>query len=83
MSISPAPEVGGNTETHVRICYTVIAAMSRCLPERAFATDAGTHGNFLFGGVDPENDEYYVCLRLHGRRLGRGAPSPTATTPAT
>ena len=57
----PAPEVGGNTETHVRICYTVIAAMSRCLPERAFATDAGTHGNFLFGGVDPENDEYYVC----------------------
>ena len=57
----PAPEVGGNTETHVRICYTVIAAMSRCLPERAFATDAGTHGNFLFGGHDPENDEYYVC----------------------
>ena len=57
----PAPEVGGNTETHVRICYTVIAAMSHCLPERAFATDAGTHGNFLFGGVDPENDEYYVC----------------------
>ena len=57
----PAPEVGGNTETHVRICYTVIAAMSRCLPERAFATDAGTHGNFLFGGHDPENDEFYVC----------------------
>ena len=57
----PAPEVGGNTETHVRICYTVIAAMSRCLPERAFATDAGTHGNFLFGGHDPENEEYYVC----------------------
>ena len=57
----PAPEVGGNTETHVRICYTVIAAMSRCLPERAFATDAGTHGNFLFGGHDSENDEFYVC----------------------
>ena len=57
----PAPEVGGNTETHVRICYTVIAALSRCLPERAFATDAGSHGNFLFGGHDPENNEYYVC----------------------
>ncbi len=57
----PAPEVGGNTETHIRLCYTVIAALSRCLPERAFATDAGTHCNFLFGGHDPDNDEYYVC----------------------
>ena len=78
----PAPEVGGNTETHVRICYTVIAAMSRCLPERAFATDAGTHGNFLFGGHDPRTTSS-TSATTSWSRAGAGAPSPTATTPAT
>ncbi len=57
----PATCVGGNTETHIRIAYTIIGAMSQCLPERAFATDAGTHSNFLFGTVDPRSDEYVVC----------------------
>ena len=57
----PAPEVGGNTETHPRIAYTVIGAMAQCMPERAFATDAATHCNFLFGGIDPRSDDYYVC----------------------
>ncbi len=57
----PAPEVGGNTETHPRIAYAVIGALAACAPERAFATDAATHCNFLFGGQDPRNDEYYVC----------------------
>ncbi len=57
----PAPEVGGNTETHLRLCYAVIAALSERLPGRTFATDAGTHCNFLFGGVHPESGEYYVC----------------------
>ncbi len=57
----PATCVGGNTETHIRIAYTIIGAMSQCLPERAFATDAGTHSNFLFGAHDPRRDEYVVC----------------------
>ena len=57
----PAPEVGGNTETHPRIAYAVIGALAACTPERAFATDAATHCNFLFGGQHPVNDEYYVC----------------------
>ena len=38
---------------HIRLCYTVIAALSRCLPERAFATDAGTHGNFCSADTIP------------------------------
>ncbi|WP_246724149.1 hydantoinase B/oxoprolinase family protein, partial [Rhizobium leguminosarum] len=54
----PAPEVGGNTETHIRICYTVIGALAVAVPERAFATDGGTHSNFLFGGQNSRTDEY-------------------------
>ena len=57
----PATCVGGNTETHIRIAYTIIAALSQCVPERAFATDAGTHSNFLFGATDPRSDDYVVC----------------------
>lgn len=57
----PGPSVGGNTETHIRIAYTVIGALAKCVPERAFATDAGTHSNFLFGAYNPYSDEYVVC----------------------
>jgi len=57
----PATCVGGNTETHIRIAYTIIGAMAQCVPERAFATDAGTHSNFLFGAYDARSDEYVVC----------------------
>jgi N-methylhydantoinase B len=60
----PAPEVGGNTETHPRIAYTVIGALAQAVPERAPATDAATHCNFLFGGTDPVTGEYYVCYDL-------------------
>ena len=57
----PATCVGGNTETHIRIAYTIIAALSQCVPDRAFATDAGTHSNFLFGATDPRSGDYVVC----------------------
>lgn len=60
----PAPEVGGNTETHIRICHTIIGALSQAAPERAFAPDGGTHSNFLFGGVNPRTGEYIVCYDL-------------------
>ena len=60
----PAPEVGGNTETHIRICYTVIGALSKAVPERAFATDGGTHSNFLFGAYNQRTEEYVVCYDL-------------------
>ncbi|MGD9536781.1 MAG: hydantoinase B/oxoprolinase family protein [Alphaproteobacteria bacterium] len=73
----PAPSVGGNTETHIRIAYTVIGALAQCVPERAFATDAGTHSNFLFGTRDPRYDEYVVCYDFMsagwgGRRFADG-----------
>jgi N-methylhydantoinase B/oxoprolinase/acetone carboxylase alpha subunit len=73
----PAAEVGGNTETHIRTCYTIIGALAEAVPERAFATDGGTHSNFLFGATDPRSGEYVVCYDLSGvgwggRRAGDG-----------
>ncbi|MGE4248986.1 MAG: hydantoinase B/oxoprolinase family protein [Parvibaculaceae bacterium] len=57
----PAPEVAGNTEVHPRFCGVIFGAMAQCVPERVMASEANTGGNFVFGGVDPENGEYFVC----------------------
>src|SRR3984957_9176174 len=48
----PAPEVGGNTETHPRIVGTILGAMANAVPNRTMAAEGGTHSNFVFGGVD-------------------------------
>lgn len=60
----PAPEVGGNTETHPRIAGAVIGALASAAPERAFASEGGTHLNFVFGGQDKANDEYFACYDI-------------------
>lgn len=57
----PAPEVAGNTECHPRYAGLIFGAMSRCVPDRVMASEAGTGGNFVFGGRHPDTDEYYVC----------------------
>ncbi len=67
----PATCVGGNTETHIRIAYTIIAALAQCVPDRAFATDAGTHSNFLFGATDPRSGDYVVCYDFTCAAWGR------------
>ncbi len=60
----PAPEVGGNTETHPRIAGAVIGALAPAAPDRAFASEGGTHLNFVFGGQDKANDEYFACYDI-------------------
>lgn len=67
----PAPEVGGNTETHPRIAFTIIGAFSKAVPERVAACEGGTHLNFVFGGYHEDYDEDYVCYDLEG--VGWGA----------
>jgi N-methylhydantoinase B len=57
----PAPEVAGNTEVHPRFTGIILGAMARCVPDRVMASEAGTDGNFVFGGRHPMNSEYYVC----------------------
>jgi len=57
----PAPEVAGNTEVHPRFAGIILGAMASCAPDRVMASEAGTGGNFVFGGVHPDHEEYFVC----------------------
>jgi N-methylhydantoinase B/oxoprolinase/acetone carboxylase alpha subunit len=73
----PAPEVGGNTEAHPRIAGAVIGALAQAAPERGMAAEGGTHLNFVFGGHDRKNDEYFACYDIEvvgwgGRPFGDG-----------
>ena len=67
----PAPEVGGNTETHPRIAGAVLGALAPGVPDRAMAAEGGTHLNFVFGGHDKVNDEYFACYDI--KVVGWGA----------
>ncbi len=60
----PAPEVGGNTETHCKIAGAVIGAMSPAMPDRTMAAEGATHTNFVFGGTDQETGEAFVCYAI-------------------
>ena len=60
----PAPEVGGNTESHCKIAGTVIGALSAALPNDTMAAEGATHTNFVFGGHDEDLDETFVCYAI-------------------
>lgn len=60
----PAPEVGGNTETHPRIVGAILGAMARAVPDRVMAAEGATHCNFVFGGVSADSGEYFACYDL-------------------
>ena len=60
----PAPEVGGNTETHPRIVGAILGAMSEAVPDRVMAAEGATHCNFVFGGVEADTGEYFACYDL-------------------
>ncbi|MEM7542846.1 MAG: hydantoinase B/oxoprolinase family protein [Pseudomonadota bacterium] len=60
----PAPEVGGNTETHCKIAGAVIGALTGVLPDRTMAAEGATHTNFVFGGQDSDSGEAFVCYAI-------------------
>jgi N-methylhydantoinase B len=62
----PGPEVGGNTETHPRIVGTIMGAMANAVPNRTMAAEGGTHSNLVFGGVDAETGEFFICYDIAG-----------------
>lgn len=62
----PGPEVGGNTETHPRIVGTILGAMANAVPNRTMAAEGGTHSNFVFGGVDSDSGDYFICYDIAG-----------------
>ena len=49
----PRPCSGAAAEVSQRICETVLAALGKALPERAYAGAFGTAGNISIGGYDP------------------------------
>ena len=53
----PGSEVGGNTETHPLIVACIFGAMAACAPHRVMASEGTTHGCFVFGSFDEENEE--------------------------
>jgi len=67
----PAPEIGGNSETHCRIIGVVMGALAQAVPERAAAADGATGCNFLFGGIHPDTGEFYA--NYHFENVGWGA----------
>src|ERR1700734_1931514 len=61
----PGPSVGGNTETHCRIAYTVMGALAAGLKDRSAATDGASHSNFLFGGCTRKTGDQCCCYDLN------------------
>ncbi|MCL5957938.1 MAG: hydantoinase B/oxoprolinase family protein [Chloroflexi bacterium] len=66
----PAPEVGGNTETHPRMVEILFGALSQVVPEKVAASDGGSAMNFLFGGIHPKTREPYAHYHLEGGGWG-------------
>ena len=62
----PAPEVGGNTETHPRLVGAILGAMAPAVPDRVMASEGATHCNFVFGGVEADTGEFFACYDLEG-----------------
>ena len=72
----PGPCVGGQTEFQPRVMELVLGQiLSQILPERAAAASGNTSLNFLFGGVDPRNGEYYAHYHFEGMGWGGRATS--------
>ncbi|MBV9086807.1 MAG: hydantoinase B/oxoprolinase family protein, partial [Acidobacteriaceae bacterium] len=67
----PAPELGGNSETHCRIINVVMGALGHAVPQRAAAADGASGCNFLFGGIHPDTGEFYA--NYHFENVGWGA----------
>jgi N-methylhydantoinase B len=56
----PRPVAGCAAEVSQRIMEAVFIAMGQAIPERMFASPAGTSGNFSLGGYDPEKRRHYI-----------------------
>ena len=66
----PRPCSGAAAEVSQRICETVLAALGKALPERAYAGAFGTAGNISIGGYDPERQAAYVMYYFSGGGYG-------------
>lgn len=66
----PRPVAGCAAEVAQRIMESVFIAMGQVIPERMFASPAGTSGNFSLGGYDPEKRRQYIMYFFSGGGYG-------------
>src|SRR5919202_3613758 len=66
----PRPVAGCAAEVAQRIMEAVFIAMGQAIPERMFASPAGTSGNFSLGGYDPETRRPYIMYFFSGGGYG-------------
>jgi N-methylhydantoinase B/oxoprolinase/acetone carboxylase alpha subunit len=67
----PGACVGGQTELQPRIVELIQGkVLSQVAPERTSAASGGTSGNFLFGGLHPEDGRYYTNYHFEGMGWG-------------
>ena len=66
----PRPVSGCAAEVSQRIAEAVFVALVKAVPERVTAIPAGTSGNFVQGGWDPERGRNYVMYHITGGGYG-------------
>jgi N-methylhydantoinase B len=66
----PRPVSGCAAEVSQRIAEAVFAAFAKAIPERMFASPAGTSGNLSIGGIDPNTGRAYVMYVISGGGYG-------------
>ncbi|MGI9507554.1 MAG: hydantoinase B/oxoprolinase family protein, partial [Geminicoccaceae bacterium] len=66
----PRPVSGCAAEVSQRIAEAVFAALVQVLPDKVTAAPAGTSGNFVLGGHDPEKQRAFVMYQLSGGGYG-------------
>ena len=69
----PRPVSGCAAEVSQRIAEAVFAAMVQLAPERVTAAPAGTSGNLVMGGIDPEKGRPFVMYFITGGGYGGNA----------
>jgi N-methylhydantoinase B len=69
----PRPVSGCAAEVSQRIAEAVFAALVKAIPERVTAAPAGTSGNLVLGGWDPERGRNYVMYQITGGGYGGNA----------
>ena len=66
----PRPVSGCAAEVSQRICEAVFVTLAQVIPDKLFASPAGTSGNFALGGHDPVKNRNYVMYIFSGGGYG-------------
>ena len=66
----PRPVAGAAAECSQRVVETVLGALGKAVPGRAYAGPFGTAGNISLGGFDPKRGRHYVMYYFSGGGYG-------------